>query len=335
MKYCSRLVILPYLKKVFITGADGFLGSHIYEVAHEAGYEVHGLIHPVIGTRTWLDPDWLNIHVSTIEDRPELSAALKDIYAVVHAAGALPGSSAETLLRVNVNGTRIVTEEALKSGVKKFVFISSRSAGGVNQPNSCTSEEEPDGPSWGYGASKKAAELVLARYASEMQIVSLRPVTVYGPRNRHLLSLFKMVQGPVAVIMGMRPIHMPMVYVTDFAHAVIRALDTNVRSGSYYYISDGVPYTIETLYDYISAALGKRNPRLRVPLSVASAVAGIANRFNIGTGFSPDVIKERRSRYRWVSVEKAEVELGWKPKIMPEDGFPRTVKWYREQGWLT
>ncbi|MBD3284809.1 NAD-dependent epimerase/dehydratase family protein, partial [candidate division WOR-3 bacterium] len=292
-------------KKVLITGADGFLGSHICEAAHASGYQVHGLIHPVLGTREWLEKNWITVHVSALEDRLKLRAALEGIYAVVHAAGALPGSSAGTLQRVNVDATRIVAEEAVKAGVKKFIFISSRSAGGVNQRTPYTSEEEPDGPSWGYGASKKAAELVLSDFTSGMHIVSLRPVTVYGPRNRHLLRLFKLIDGPLALIMGMRPIHMPMVYVSDLAQAVIRALASNVKSGSYYYISDGIPYTIETLYDYISAALRRRSPRLRVPLSIASAVAGIANTFNIGAGFSPDVIKERRSRYRWVSVEKA------------------------------
>jgi nucleoside-diphosphate-sugar epimerase len=321
-------------KKLLITGADGFLGSHICEAAHRAGHKVHGLIHPVLGTTQWLDHEWSTIHVSSLYDRSKLREALKEAFAVVHCAGALPGSSKETLRKVNVGGTRILAEEAVRSGVKRFVFISSRSAGGVNQRTPWTSEAEPDGASWGYGASKKAAELVLADFASQMQIVSLRPVTVYGPRNRHLLRLFKMVSGPVAVIMGMRSIHMPMVYVTDVARAVIRALKSNVKSGSHYYISDGVPYTIETLYDCISAALGKRSPRLRVPLSVTSAVACFANLFGIGTGFSPDVIKERRSRFRWVSVEKASRELAWKPEVMPEQGFPQTVDWYRKQGWL-
>jgi len=320
--------------KVVITGADGFVGSHICEASYEAGYKVHGLIHPVLGKRTWLKHDGITVHVSALEDRSKLRVILKGAYVVVHCAGALPGSTDITLRKVNVDATRFVAEEAVKAGVKKFIFISSRSAGGVNQRNPYTSEAEPDGVSWGYGGSKKAAEIVLADFASQMQIASLRPVTVYGPRNLHLLRLFKMVQGPLAVIMGMRPIHMPMVYVTDVAQAVIYALASNVESGSYYYISDGVPYTIETLYDFFSAALGRRSPRIRVPLSVASAVARIANMFNIGTGFSPDVIKERRSRYRWVSIDKARRELGWTPKVMPEVGFPRTVAWYRDQGWL-
>lgn len=322
-------------KKILITGADGFLGSHISEAAHEAGYQVHGLIHPVLGSRQWLDHDWIAVHVAELEDRKALSRILKGTYAVIHNAGALPGSTREELIRVNVDATRIVAQEAVNAGVRRFVFASSRSAGGANLGSFLKTEDEPDGPTWGYGGSKKRAEEVLRSFREKMDIVSMRYVTIYGPRNRHLLRLFKMLSGSVVPIMGFRPIYMPMVYVIDAASAAVAALKAQVKSGVFYYISDGVEYTIDTLYDFISDALGKRGMRVRVPLWVASSAAWWMNRImKKGTGFSPDVIKERRSPYRLVSCERARRELGWRPTVMPKEGFAETVAWYRKQGWL-
>jgi nucleoside-diphosphate-sugar epimerase len=322
------------MKKVLVTGASGFLGSHISEALHEAGYEAHALIRET-SSRQWLDHDWLTVHVCELDDRKILARILKGMDAVIHNAGALPGSSEAELRRANVESTRILAEEAIKAGVLGFVYVSSRSAGGVNTGGFLKTEDEPDSSTVGYGKSKKQAEEILYSLRRKIHAVSLRYALIYGPRDRHLLRLFKMVSGSIVPIPGFKPIYTPMVYVEDAARAAVAALQASVDSGSFYYISDEVEYTLDLIYDFIMRALGKSGVRVRVPLWVASVAAWWMNRvMRKETGLSPDLVSDLRSRYRLVSPKRAIRELGWRPEVTPEKGFAETAQWYRDQGWL-
>lgn len=321
-------------RKVLVTGASGFLGSHICEAAHEADYEVHALIRKT-SSREWLNHDWITVHVADLADREALSDILKGIDAVVHAAAALIGASEEELFNINVGVTRILAEEACKAGVERFIFVSSRAAGGCGNTLEPKKETDPDCPLSGYGWSKKQAEEELFQFRDKIKAISLRYVIIYGPRDKHLVRLFRIINSSLVPLIGTKPIYTPMVYVRDAAYAAVAALQANVSSGSIYYISDGIPYTLDIVYDLIAAALGTRLKSIRVPIWLGALLMGViygARKQEVA--FTLSAVWEFRHRFRLVSPDKTRVELGWQPQVTAYEGLAETVKWYHQRGWL-
>lgn len=318
------------VKKILVTGASGFLGSHICEAAHELGYEVHALIRTT-SPRRWLGYDWLDIHVAELDDRMALSSILKDADAVIHNAGTLWGA----YHRVNTEGTRVVSEESVKVGVKRFIYISSMAAGGPGKGPYAKDGGEPDSPISPYGHSKREAEEILDGMLDQLHAVILRYPMIYGPRDTQALRLFKNLKSPISVKVGFKPIYISAIYVKDAARAAVRALSADVASGSVYDISDGVNYTFDDLYDVVGDALGRRS--LRIPLPFFLVVFGawlVHDVFREKTAFNPDQIGMFRSPYWLLSPERAIRELGWEPQVSIYEGVRQTIHWYKEKGWL-
>jgi len=322
------------MSRVLVTGASGFLGSHISEAAHDAGYEVHALIRQT-SSRRWLGHDWLTIHVAHLDDRCGLSGVLKGMDAVIHNAGATSGYSKEIFQRVNIEATKVLVEESIKAGVKRFVYISSQAAGGPGTGPYPKTENDPDCPVSAYGRSKKKAEELLYSLRDKIEVVSLRYPAIYGPRGTETLRIFKILQGPFQPIMGLKPLYTSMIYVTDAAQAAVAALQANVASGSIYYVTDGIDYTLEYLYDQIGEALGRRGMRIRLPFWLVSLAAWWTHEVRgEQTSFTREKVREFKARYWLASSERAMRELGWKPQVLPQDGFARTIRWYRYKRWL-
>ncbi len=323
------------MKKVLVTGASGFLGSHICETLHDAGYEVHAVVRQS-SSCAWLNHSWLKLYKGEFDDRTFLASILKGIEAVVHSAAELIGASDDELNKINVEATLVLAQESIKAGVKRFVFISSRDAGGFRKDAISKRESDPDTPYSSYGMSKKQAEIRLDELKDKITIINLRPVLIYGPRDRHFLRLFKLIKKmPLSPIIGMKPVYMPLVFVRDVAGAVLSSLASSVASGSSYYISDGMPLTLELIYRRIASSFGKKPNIVRVPAWVAAFIVGLFYGSRTKEiAFTPKTIKEFRHRYRLVSIEKARKELGWEPKTMLDTGIPLTTMWYDKEGWL-
>lgn len=327
-------VVVSKQKKVLVTGASGFLGSHIVEAAHEAGYEVHAIIRET-SSRRWLKHDWLNIHVANLDELTGLSEMLKGMDVVIHNAGATSGYSKETLQKVNVEGTKAIVEESIKAGVKRFVYVSSQAAGGPSKGTYPKTEDDPDCPISTYGFSKKTAEEILLGLRDRIQIVILRYPVIYGPRGEEMLPIFKILSGPLQPVIGFKPLYTSMIYVTDAAQAAVAALQAKVASGSIYYIADGVDYTIEYLYDLIGEALGKKGLRIKLPLWIVSIAAWwVHDVRKKRPSFNREEVREFKARFWLASSEKAMRELGWKPQVLPGEGFAKTTRWYRYKRWL-
>jgi len=320
-------------KKVLVTGAAGFLGPAICEALHEAGYEVHGLLEK--NRKSPVEKPWLRLHCIDLKDSKPLVKLLRGIPMVIHNAGALSRFKEEQLINVNVGLTRELANNAVQAGVERLVFTSSQAVGGPSAGPCPKKETDPDCPVSPYGRSKKRAEEVLYTFKDKLHIVSLRYCPIYGPRGREFLPLFKILSGRIHPLVGSKPTYINLIYVEDAARAAVAALEAEVPSGSYYYISDGIDYTDTHFYDLICQALESGGTRIRVPFWLASLAAWLQNDvLKKSSVFTRDKVNEMKARYWLSSPEKAISELNWKPEVRSEEGLYNTVRWYRYKRWI-
>jgi len=323
--------------RVLVTGASGFLGSHICDVLHEAGYDVHALVRPTSSLQ-WLQHDWLCIHKVDYNDIQLISHILSKVDYVVHCAGVMATTSrnGRHSRQTNLDITRMLAEESAKAGIKRFIFTSSLAAGGPGQSSEARTEDNSDNPISNYGRSKKAAECMLASMSDNLFSVILRFSMIYGPRDSNILNFFKRATTRVVPLIGRNPIYTSMVHVKDAARAVVASLKADIESGSLYQITDGVRYTIDSIYGHIEEALEKDKEarRIKFPMWLVMLKAWWNHDVLNKRGISPDQVRQFKGRYWVASPEKARKDLDWRPEIDIKKGLADTVKWYLTQGWL-
>lgn len=246
--------------KVLVTGASGFVGSHVARAAAAGGDAVRCLVRAG-SDRAPLRDLAAELAVGDLADRASLAAATAGVDAVVHCAATTSETAPDLAAsrRTNVLGTRHLLEAAAAHGAPRVVFISSQSATPRN--------------TGAYGMTKLEAEQVVA--ASGLPWTTLRPSTVYGPGARGLFAkIARLVETlPLVPMVGdgrqrFRPIH-----VDDLAAAVLACLRTPVTIGRTYDLGglDGVSFA--AFIDGVGDLLGRRRAKLRLPIPLCVALA--------------------------------------------------------------
>lgn len=309
---------------VLLTGATGFVGSHVAERLSGRGLRCT--------VRASSDLRWLEgLDLETVEvdlaDGEGLEAALEGVDRVVHVAGVTRAPREEHFRRVNVEGTRRLAEASVRAGVRRFVFVSSLAARGP---------DGEDGPVSAYGRSKRAAERSLLRTAGT-EVAVLRPGGVYGPRDTDLLPLFRLARSGWFPLVPSSGVVQP-IYVADLADAVVAAGVGEAPGSGPWPLAGRGRHRWSDLADGLGEALGRPVRTFPVPgplLLAAGAAAELAARV---TGRAPDF--DRRSardlaRHDWTcDPSPSEAALGWEAEVGLGEGLERTVRWYRREGWL-
>jgi nucleoside-diphosphate-sugar epimerase len=319
--------------RVLVTGATGFVGSHIAQVFVEAGYQVR------CGVRASSDLRWISdLPIERVpldlRGRPEdLPRAVENTDLIVHAAGITRARRTDDYHSVNAEGTRRLAAAALGAGVRRFVLISSLAARGPDDPT----KDGCDHPESAYGRSKLEAETHLRAKSGQMEGVVLRPTAVYGPRDTDLLPLFKMAnRGWLPLPSG--PNILQPVYAEDVARAALVAAHTAAGFGPFL-VAETALYTWEDVVTGLERALGRTVRAVRVP-AAAFTLAGRAAEWAARLFSAVPVFDERRGRdlavHAWTCDTSAtERALGWRAEVPLLEGLERTVWWYGQVGWLS
>jgi nucleoside-diphosphate-sugar epimerase len=297
---------------IAITGATGFVGSHVLEQAAAAGRPVRALARspqPHCAGVEWI--------IGTLDDAAALDRLCAGAGAVLHVAGAVNVPTRAAFAAANIAGTKAVLAAAARAGIARFVHVSSLAAREPALSN--------------YGWSKAGAEDAVA--ASDRDWIIVRPPGVYGPRDRDMVELFRMVRRGIALLPPQG--RGSWIHAADLARLLL-TLSAGGPSQATLEPDDGHPMSHRELAATIGAALG-RSP----PLSIAAprwllSLAARGDRLLRGDSakLTPD-----RAAYMahpdWTSAPALRPDQAlWTPNIAPQPGFAATARWYRDMGWI-
>lgn len=337
--------------RVLVTGAAGFIGSHLVDALAADGITVRSFDLPGAALAN-LRNTRSEVVTGDIRDRESLRRAVRGMDAVYHLAAIsrhdarVPDAEYEA---VNIQGTRNVLEMADEAGVKRVLFTGTIEAVGMSKDGKPLTEETPQVPRNIYGKSKLDAENVVRHYASRrgMNTVVVRPPMTYGPRELLLCArLFKPIQRGLYPLVGDGQALTEFCYVKNQVHGIRLAMDRGV-SGSVYFISDGRPYPISEVVLSIAREMGVRVYMPHLPIPVAYALGFTFEMLSKVLRFYPFLIPQTgrppfsRKTVAWTSesrlyvdISKAQRELLYTPNHSMESGLKETVQWYRENGYL-
>jgi len=318
-------------RSVSVTGATGFVGAHLVEAFRERGWSVRAIVRP--GSRKPL-PDGVERREAGLEPTA-LASAIAGCDAVVHSAAMIRARDERELMRVNVEGTRAAVDAANAAGAR-LIFISSQAAIGAGTPAAPAREDDSPRPVNAYGRSKLAAEdVVRARAATAWTI--LRPSSVYGPRDRQFLPLYRLAARGLFPLVAPPDMAFTLVHVRDVARAVVMAAEDPRAAGAAMFVGHGDPQTGEAILRTIARLVGTTYRPLRVP-SVLVRVLGAVGEAMWKVGMRPLVDASRVAELRApgfvVDVTRARETMRFVAEIDIERGFAETHAWYRAQGWL-
>lgn len=326
---------------ILVTGATGFLGSHIAEQLSQAGRPVRALVRKTSNLKFLKTLSNVELVYGTVEDEASCHQAVEGATGIVHAAGLVKARSTDEFRQVNTEGTENLLVAAQKSGtVKRFVFVSSQAAGGPSDElGTPVKVGEEKAPVTAYGRSKLAAEKILLAHKDSMHSVILRPPAIYGPRDGEILIFFKAVKGGILPLTNPLDAKYSMIYGPDCAAACIRALDADVASGTVLYVDDGNPPSFRQMIEQAEKALGKKAwIRLPLPKTLVKSAAAVTELYGKATNQAVMLTLDKCNELHapgWVCDGSAAKDaLGWAPRVQFAEGVKLTTDWYKQEGWL-
>jgi len=312
--------------KVLVTGAAGFIGSHLCERLLRQEASIIGLDNfdsfYSRNTKEANIVDLLPNHnfkliEGNIRDAKCIESNLykEKIEVIVHLAakvGVRPSIEDPVGYQdVNINGTVVMLEAARKFGIKKFIFASSSSVYGNNRKVPFSEGDNVDFPISPYAATKKAGELLCHTYSHlySIGVTCLRFFTVYGPRQRPDLAIHKFSRlieaGKPIPVFGDGSMQRDFTYIDDIIDGTIAAMN-NCQGYEIYNLGESRPVRLDKLIREIEKALGKKAVINRLPMQPGDVYQTYAD------------------------VTKAKKALGYEPKTELAEGLAKFVKWLRK-----
>ncbi|UCB52931.1 MAG: NAD-dependent epimerase/dehydratase family protein, partial [Candidatus Zixiibacteriota bacterium] len=227
-----------------VTGANGFVGSHLAEGLLERGYRVRCLVRKTSDLR-WLSGLEVEYFYGDVADKESLKGVCGNVDLVFHAAGLTSARSRKEYLRANAEGTRNLVEVCLEQNPKlqRFVYVSSQAAVGPGVDERPLDETAPSRPITDYGESKLEGERIVLEHVSQLPVTVVRPPAVYGPRDTDVLGFFKVASRGFRVSFGKGESFLSLVYVKDLVDGIIRAAENPKSLGQTYFIADDKVYS--------------------------------------------------------------------------------------------
>jgi nucleoside-diphosphate-sugar epimerase len=277
-----------------------------------------------------LDVRYLTCDLSDIDSR---AGELGEFQYVFHLAGATKAPCEKDFYHANAVCTEnLVRAVAGSPRLERFVYLSSLAAIGPGEPGRPVDENTPARPVSSYGRSKLEGERAVLAYKGSIPVTILRPPAVYGPRDTDFLVMFKMIRKGFFPYWG--KCYYSLLYVEDLVAGVISAAEKKEAAGGTFFLCDDIVYTNEQIAEEISAAIGVKALRIRLPRAFLPALGFLGQKIDKRGIINGDRVNDFRYSNWTCDAAGAKKELGFHSQITLREGIKWTADWYRIHRWL-
>jgi nucleoside-diphosphate-sugar epimerase len=321
-----------------VTGATGFVGGAVALRFISENCTVRALVRKASGTAA-LTAAGCKLCYGDITDAASVREAMQGVDGVVHcAAFASDWGPRETFEQVNIEGSRHIFDAALESGEKRVVHFSTSDVFGVYTDGRVIDDTFPlKGTGFPYSDTKAEADRMALAYAQErgLPVAVIRPMWVYGPGDRTFFpELIHAMRTHQMVFFGSSRNTIPLCYIDNLVDAVVLALTHDRAVGQGYLVGDGAVITWRELTDLLADRLNLPKVTLTIPLSLAKTVAVGAETWG---KMKKSTKRPALTRYeleiggRDMHYSNAKIcrDLGFSPRVLPEEGMARTIDWLK------
>jgi len=309
---------------VAVTGATGFVGRAIVLRLLQAGFRVKALVRKPDSA---LRDSGAELVEGAIEDETAMDRLVQDTDAVVHCAGLVRARRATDFERVNADGTKRLIAAATRAKSKPRVLLMSSMA--AREPTLSA-----------YAHSKRLAETALSELGSDLEWLVVRPPAVYGPRDRGTLPLFQQLAKGLIILPAVQGARFSLIFVEDLAKAVVHLLEQANWRGEHLELDDERPgaYDWQDITRIAGQTLGRRVRQISLPFAALWPLAAASECYCRIFGCAPMLTRGKLHELfhsNWVSgAENSNLLRGWRPETDFDQGFPRTLAWYKDNAWL-
>lgn len=320
---------------ILVTGATGAIGPRVVHAMDQAGFRIRAF--SVDAPKAGMFPPHVDVVIGNVTDEAAVESAMQGVHAVIHMAALLHivnrgPEMREKYERVNVGGTAMIVEAAIKAGVKRVVLFSTIAAYGPS--DGCVlNEMSPTHPDTFYAQTKLAAErMVLNSRGADGQPLGtvLRLGAVYGSRIKgnyerltHALARNRFI--PIGNGLNRRTL----VYDKDVGRAAALAVSHPAAVGRVFNVTDGQFHTLNEIIESICSALGRKRPRLSLPVGRTRTLVGLIEQGSQAIGLKPPVTKAMIDKYTEdIAVDGSLIqkELGFIPQYDLKTGWEETIR---------
>jgi len=320
-----------------LTGATGFIGSHIAERLIQKKINLQLFTRRRNGLIDLFEKRGATIYVAQPDNMEILRSSLKDADVIIHCAGATKALRDSDYIKANVEFTTNLLNAANKQ--QRFVFISSQAAAGPSDSFIPIDENAEPNPLTYYGKSKLMAENHIKEWGkANNNYVILRPSVVYGPGEKDILNFFKLVNNGILLLLGNGKKRFSILHVHDLVNAVMICAD-HPSSGETYFVCNDKASSWEELGLSIKNALKRAHAlTFKVPEHMAWVAGHVLDVISLMTQ-RPSLLNGQKiieaKQAAWLcSNSKIKDKLKWNPEITLEKGIKQTADWYIQRNWI-
>ena len=317
-----------------VTGATGFIGSHLVEALAAKNWRVTCLVRPKSRTHL-LQKLPVALIRGSWNDIPILNKAARGQDYVFHLAGRIRSAPKFVYKQANSLFTKNLIHACLEANpnIERFVYVSSISAAGPSPPGIFSNESQTPSPTSEYGRTKLQGEIAVQDVWDRIPSTIIRPPSVYGPRQQETEMLISIISKRIVPILRDETEITSLIYIDDLVRGILQAALSPRAAGQVYYLCNKQGYSWRDLILTLKKHVLGESLFLPLPEEIISFLAwftDILKSFGIIRIYFGRRVWRAMVQTAWLfSPEKAEKDFGFKPNYSLQEGIKATVEYYK------